>query len=193
MPEGIIGVARALLQHMSLPETSSMLFLEKLGKQFRCDRCLRYKGWPGDDAMTWSGLVSGIRSELCFNLQFPMKVWHFYASNKLHEDRIRKRQQVLFTSLFPVSNSCDARRELSADVPLRNEHDLAKFDGEKILASMSPSAKQIANSTVDDICDGDTYVKLSEYTLIEWGYDTRYYSSRVDPKWGTDADAGNEN
>ncbi len=58
VPKGVIGMTSALLRRMSLPETSSMLFLENFGKVFRCDRCLRYGTWW--DAMTWSGLVSSI-------------------------------------------------------------------------------------------------------------------------------------
>lgn len=58
VPEGVVDIANMLLRHMSLPETSSMLFLEKIGKQFRCDRCLRYDSCH--DAMTWSRLVSSI-------------------------------------------------------------------------------------------------------------------------------------
>ncbi len=94
---------------------------------------------------------------------------------------------------FLLRSSHDILRELNVDVPLRNEHDLAKLDEKKIYASMSPTAKQIVESTSDNISDGDTYAKLSNYTLRQWGYDPGYYFMNVDPKWGGDADAdGNE-
>jgi len=76
LPEGVIGIAMALLRQLCIPETSSMLWLEKLGKQFRCDRCLsdfRHNG----DAMTWMTLV-----------------WHFVKHNVDHEQRWNKRKEL---------------------------------------------------------------------------------------------------
>lgn len=56
VPEGVIGFASALLRHMSLPENASMVSLEKLGRQFCCQRCL----WDNNfgEKLSWSALVS---------------------------------------------------------------------------------------------------------------------------------------
>ncbi len=69
-------------------------------------------------------------------------------------------------------------------MPLRNEHDLVNCDGRKILASMSHVAREVVDSTPDDISDGDTYAKLSKYTSRQWGYDTCRFFWRVNPNWG---------
>lgn len=61
VPEGVIAIARALLHHLSIPATTSMLWLENLGKVFRCDRCFGGYGPYARVALTWSILVS-----LCF-------------------------------------------------------------------------------------------------------------------------------
>ncbi len=56
VPEGVIGMAKTLLRSMSFPETTSMLSLEKLGRVFSCQRCLRYDNHG--EQFAWSGLVS---------------------------------------------------------------------------------------------------------------------------------------
>ncbi len=58
VPQNTISIARALLRHMSLPPTTGMIWLENLGKAFRCDRCLRGYGPFARVALTWPGLVS---------------------------------------------------------------------------------------------------------------------------------------
>ncbi len=57
---------------------------------------------------------------------------------------------------------------------------------------MSPSAKHALKLTTDDISDGDTYAKLSSYTLRQWGYNTRYSYSSSDPNWGGECGDGDE-
>lgn len=56
VPEGVIGIARALLRNLSLPESTTMLFLENLGNAFCCRRCWRRK--KNSKCLTWSALVS---------------------------------------------------------------------------------------------------------------------------------------
>ncbi len=95
VPKGVIGMAKALLRHLSLPENASMLSLEKLGKVFVCQRCLRYDT-IGED-LAWSGLVSSkLYKSFHQRLRWcAIKVQHFYENHKEHEDRMSKREYVL--------------------------------------------------------------------------------------------------
>ncbi len=84
-------------------------------------------------------------------------------------------------------------RELGVDVPLRNEHDLTQIERKKkIFVSISPYNKNRVKLTVSVICDGDSYPKLSEYTLDQWGYDSYGAYSSIYHEWDVEGDDTDE-
>ncbi len=73
-------------------------------------------------------------------------------------------------------------RELAVDVPLRNEHDLVyNAEKKKTFVFISRYVKDEVESALHDINDEDdnSYAKLSEYELHDWGYNSHNASCRV--------------
>ncbi|KLO18515.1 hypothetical protein SCHPADRAFT_993552 [Schizopora paradoxa] len=133
VPQNAIVIAKALLRHLSISETSTMLFLQKLGMVFVCERCAKY--------------------DRCTRMSWERLVKHYYDMNELHEERLRKRQ------------------ELGIDMVILNDHDLSNGDGENTFASMTNRGKIVLGSYPASLDDVETYEDLGRRLLCERGHE----------------------